>query len=157
MQEDQIKIAVLEQRVEDLKEFVLKVDDAIEKISQVNVNLTKMIAVHEQRLETHQQTDDNINKKIDNIYLKMEKDHENVLNEIKKINQFFTSAETRLNNRIKKIETKQNKLNIRVGVFIGSILVISFIIQNSQFFGKMLSDPPLTNQESSAKVEKRSR
>jgi len=157
MQEDQIKIAVLEQRVEDLKEFVLKVDDAIEKISQVNVNLTKMIAVHEQRLETHQQADDNINKKIDNIYLKMEKDHENVLNEIKKINQFFTSAETRLNNRIKKIETKQNKLNIRVGVFIGSILVISFIIQNSQFFGKMLSDPPLTNQESSAKVEKRSR
>lgn len=157
MQEDQIKIAVLEQRVEDLKEFVLKVDDAIEKISQVNVNLTKMIAVHEQRLETHQQADDNINKKIDNIYLKMEKDHENVLNEIKKINQFFTSAETRLNNRIKKIETKQNKLNIKVGVFIGSILVISFIIQNSQFFGKMLSDPPLTNQESSAKVEKRSR
>lgn len=157
MQEDQIKIAVLEQRVEDLKEFVLKVDDAIEKISQVNVNLTKMIAVHEQRLETHQQADDNINKKIDNIYLKMEKDHENVLNEIKKINQFFTSAETRLNNRIKKIETKQNKLNIRVGVFIGSILVISFIIQNSQFFGKMLSDPPLTNQESPAKVEKRSR
>lgn len=157
MQEDQIKIAVLEQRVEDLKEFVLKVDDAIEKISQVNVNLTKMIAVHEQRLETHQQADDNINKKIDNIYLKMEKDHENVLNEIKKINQFFTSAETRLNNRIKKIETKQNKLNIRIGVFIGSILVISFIIQNSQFFGKMLSDPPLTNQESSAKVEKRSR
>ena len=157
MQEDQIKIAVLEQRVEDLKEFVLKVDDAIEKISQVNVNLTKMIAVHEQRLETHQQADDNSNKKIDNIYLKMEQDHENVLNEIKKINQFFTSAETRLNNRIKKIETKQNKLNIRVGVFIGSILVISFIIQNSQFFGKMLSDPPLTNQESSAKVEKRSR
>lgn len=157
MQEDQIKIAVLEQRVEDLKEFVLKVDDAIEKISQVNVNLTKMIAVHEQKLETHQQADDIVNKKIDNIYLKMEKDHENVLKEIKKINDFFISAETRLNNRIKKIETKQNKLNIRVGIFIGSVLVIGFIIQNSQFFSRMLSPTPLTNQESSAKIEKRSR
>lgn len=54
MSEDLIRVAVLEQRVADLKEIVLKVDDAIEKISQVNINLTKMIAVHEEKFEVRE-------------------------------------------------------------------------------------------------------
>lgn len=157
MSEDQIKIAILEQKIEDLKEFVLKVDDAIEKISEVNVNLTKMIAVHEQRLDTQLTVDSEINKKIDNVYLKMEKDHNNVLNEIKKLNDFFSSAESRLNNKIRKIEIRQNKINIRIGIFIGTTLVLGFIIQNSQFFSKFLSDKPLTNQLSHAMIERKPR
>jgi chromosome segregation ATPase len=84
MPEDQIKIAVLEQRVEDLKEFVLKVDDAIEKISQVNVNLTKMLAVHEEKLDAREKSEKTLNQKIDDIYSRMQKDHSNVLEEIKK-------------------------------------------------------------------------
>lgn len=153
MPEDQIKIAILEQKIEDLKEFVLKVDDAIEKISEVNVNLTKMIAVHEQRLDTQLTVDSEINKKIDNVYLKMDKDHNNVLNEIKKLNDFFSSAESRLNNKIRKIEIRQNKINIRIGIFIGTSLVLGFIIQNYQFFSKFLPDKPLTNQISHAMIE----
>ena len=42
--EDQVKIAVLEQKIEDLKPIVLRIDAAIEKLSEVNIK-TKELAV----------------------------------------------------------------------------------------------------------------
>jgi uncharacterized coiled-coil protein SlyX len=47
---EEIKVAILEQKLEDLKDIIVKIDDAIEKLSEVNSNVTKMLAVHEQRL-----------------------------------------------------------------------------------------------------------
>ena len=46
MSEESVKIAVLEQKLVDLKYIVLKIDDAIEKLSEVNINVGKMLAVH---------------------------------------------------------------------------------------------------------------
>ena len=42
------KVAVLEQKVEDLKEIVVKMDSAIEKMGEVNINVSKMLAVHDE-------------------------------------------------------------------------------------------------------------
>lgn len=156
MPEDQIKIAVLEQRVEDLKEFVLKVDDAIEKISQVNVNLTKMIAVHEQKLETREIVEKNINQKIDNIYSKMQKDHENVLEEIKKVNATLEKVESNLDDRLVKVENTQANINIKLATIVAGAVLIGFIIQNNSFFVKVLSNDHLTNPEAPARVDMRS-
>ena len=47
---EEIRVAVLEQKLEDLKDIIVKIDDAIEKMSEVNTNVTKMLAVHEQRI-----------------------------------------------------------------------------------------------------------
>jgi hypothetical protein len=153
MQEDQIKIAVLQQRVEDLKEFVLKVDDAIEKISQVNINLTKMIAVHEQKLETREVVEKNINQKIDDIYSKMQKDHENVLDEIKKLNVTLEKVESNLDDRLVKVETNQANINIKLATIVAGAVLIGFIIQNNSFFVKVLSNGHLTNPTPSARVD----
>jgi len=153
MPEDQIKIAVLEQRVEDLKEFVLKIDDAIEKISQVNVNLTKMIAVHEQKLETREIVEKNINQKIDNIYSKIQKDHENVLEEIKKVNATLEKVESNLDDRLVKVENNQANINIKLATIVAGAVLIGFIIQNNSFFVKVLSNGHLTNPTPSARVD----
>jgi seryl-tRNA synthetase len=153
MQEDQIKIAVLQQRVEDLKEFVLKVDDAIEKISQVNINLTKMIAVHEQKLETREVVEKNINQKIDDIYSKMQKDHENVLDEIKKLNVTLEKVESNLDDRLVKVENNQANINIKLATIVAGAVLIGFIIQNNSFFVKVLSNDHLTNPTPSARVD----
>ena len=153
MQEDQIKIAVLQQRVEDLKEFVLKVDDAIEKISQVNINLTKMIAVHEQKLETREVVEKNINQKIDDIYSKMQKDHENVLEERKKLNVTLEKVESNLDDRLVKVENNQANINIKLATIVAGAVLIGFIIQNNSFFVKVLSNDHLTNPTPSARVD----
>ena len=46
--EDQVKLAVLEQKIEDLKPIVLRIDAAIEKLSEVNTTVSRMLAVHEE-------------------------------------------------------------------------------------------------------------
>lgn len=48
--EEQVKVAVLTQKVDDLKGVLIRLDDAIEKISEVNSNVSKILAVHEQRI-----------------------------------------------------------------------------------------------------------
>ena len=140
MSEDLVKIAVLEQRVQDLKEIVLKIDDAIEKISQVNINLTKMIAVHDEKLDTREKSERDVNDKIDNIYKKMKDDHENVLGEIKKVNTTLTKVEENVDVRLSDIEKEQARVNLKLAVVVGGAALIAFIIQNSEFFAKVLSE-----------------
>ena len=47
---EEVKVALLEQKLEDLKDIIVKLDDAIEKMSEVNSNVGRMLAVHEQRI-----------------------------------------------------------------------------------------------------------
>ena len=44
---EEVKVALLEQKLEDLKDIIVKLDDAIEKMSEVNSNVGRMLAVHE--------------------------------------------------------------------------------------------------------------
>lgn len=135
MSEDLIKVAVLEQRVQDLKEFVLKVDDAIEKISQVNVNLTKMIAVHEEKIETRERAEKSLNEKIDAIYTQMQEDHKNVLSELQRLS-------TNIDNRLTKVKNNQNRINLKIAVVMAIGAFLGFVIQNSGFFVKILAPSP---------------
>jgi len=159
MSEDLVKIAVLEQRVADLKEIVLKVDDAIEKISQVNINLTKMIAVHEEKFDVREKSERSINRKIDDIYDKMERDHDNVLVEIKKVNNTLEKVEENLDNRLTNVEADQTKTNLKLAVVVTGATIIAFIIQNSGFFSRVLSHDQklLTNPAHPAMMEPKAR
>jgi chromosome segregation ATPase len=159
MSEDLIKIAVLEQRVADLKEIVLKVDDAIEKISQVNINLTKMLAVHEEKFDVREKSEQNINKKIDDIYNKMAKDHENVLLEINKVNSTLEKVEKNVDTRLGKVEDAQSNTNLKLAAVVAGAVVLAFVVQNSGFFVKILSyeEKVLTNPAPPAMIEPKAR
>ena len=41
--EDQVRLAVLDQKLEDLKPVILKIDAAIEKLSEVNTTVGRML------------------------------------------------------------------------------------------------------------------
>ena len=71
-----VKIAVLDQKLEDLKNVVVRVDDAIQKISEVNINVSKMLAVHDERISKQEQTDIVLFSKIDKLRDKMDSDHD---------------------------------------------------------------------------------
>ena len=45
--DDQVKLAILEQKVDDLKPIIHKLDATIEKLSEVNTTVSRMLAVHE--------------------------------------------------------------------------------------------------------------
>ena len=102
--DDQVKIAILEQKVDDLKPIIHKLDATIEKLSEVNTTVSRMLAVHEERLSKSEEVDTVLFAKIDELRDKMDSDHHSVLS------------------RIQDLEKK-------VWVGIGCVVAVSIIIQ----------------------------
>lgn len=82
MSEEIVKIAVLEQKLIDFANIVSKLDSAIEKLSEVNTNITKMLAVHEERIEQCNKSDNLLIKMIEDLKKENEKDHQEVTSRI---------------------------------------------------------------------------
>ena len=114
MQEESVKIAILEQKLIDLKDVVVKIDDAIEKLSEVNINVGKILAVHEQKIAKQESTDEILFTKIDKLRDKMDGDHNTVLS------------------RIQEIEK-------RMWIGVGVIAALSFMINHPSFISKILT------------------
>jgi len=53
-------------------------DSAIEKIAEVNNNVSRMLAVHEQRISKQEEIDEVLFDKIDKLRDKMDSDHDSV-------------------------------------------------------------------------------
>lgn len=104
---EEIRVAVLEQKLEDLKDIIVKIDDAIEKLSEVNSNVTKMLAVHEQRITRQEETDSILFTKIDKLRDKVDRDYDALVS------------------RVQTIEK-------RVWMAIGAIACITFIMNNTR-------------------------
>ena len=102
--DDQVKLAILEQKVDDLKPIIHKLDATIEKLSEVNTTVSRMLAVHEERLSKSEEIDSVLFAKIDELRDKMDSDHHSVLS------------------RIQDLEKK-------VWVGIGCVVAVSIIIQ----------------------------
>ena len=124
MSEENVKVAVLQQKLEDLKHIVIKLDDAIEKLSEVNINVGKMLAVHEQRITTQEETDNEIMRKVDKLSEK-------------------------INTENKTLDKKIQNLEKKVWIGIGIIICIVFFIDNIEMFSSALtrSQPNVIIQE----------
>ena len=75
---EQIKVAVLEERLQNFEALVTKLDSAIEKLAEVNNNVSRMLAVHEERISKQENIDEILFDKIDKLRDKMDSDHDNV-------------------------------------------------------------------------------
>jgi hypothetical protein len=106
--DDQVKLAILQQRVDDIKPLLDKLDVTIEKLSEVNTTVSRMLAVHEERLSKSEEIDSVLFAKIDELRNKMDSDHNSVLS------------------RLQDLEKK-------VWVAIGCIVSVSFIAQTNWF------------------------
>ena len=75
---EQIKVAILEERLQNFEAVVTKLDSAIEKIAEVNNNVSRMLAVHEERISKQEEIDSVLFDKIDKLRDKMDSDHDSV-------------------------------------------------------------------------------
>ena len=82
---EQIKVAILEQKLEDVKDIIVKLDSAIEKLSEVNSNVSKMLAVHEERIAKQEETDTILFAKIDKLRDKVDGDYDRVVSRVQAI------------------------------------------------------------------------
>ena len=110
------KVAVLEERLAVHEQMMSRIEAAIEKLSEVNSNVSKMLAVHEEKINTNEKVDDILFTKIDQLSSKMDSDHNVVLS---------------------KIQDLEKKVWIGIGI----VFCLSFIIRNADFVERILTPP----------------
>ncbi len=76
---DRVTTAVLKEKVDNIEKVFSRIDDAIVKIVEVNNNVSKMLAVHDERLVKQEKIDEVLFKKIDDLHVKMVADNKVVL------------------------------------------------------------------------------
>ena len=97
------KVEVVNQKVEDMKPLIHKMEKAIEKLSELNTSVSRMLAVHEERITKQEEIDVILFNKVDQLRDKMDVDHNSVLDRIQSLDK-------------------------KIWIAIGSIAVITFII-----------------------------
>lgn len=73
--QNEVKIAVLEQKLVDFTKYVSKLDDAIDKLSEVSTNLAKMLVVHDEKLEQCNKVDDALHREFDELKKQNSEEH----------------------------------------------------------------------------------
>ena len=76
--DDKVHVAILEERLEQFGSIVTRIDSAIEKLSEVNNNVSRMLAVHEERISRQEEVDTILFDKIDKLRDKVDSDHDGV-------------------------------------------------------------------------------
>ena len=89
---NEVKLALLEQKVTDFSVVVEKLDAAIEKISEVNNNVSRMLAVHEERITKQEEIDSVLFDKSDKLRDKMDLDHNMVTSRIQLLERKLWAA-----------------------------------------------------------------
>ena len=126
------KVAILEERLNVYEQMMGRIDSAIEKISETNQNISKMLAVHEERLGQ--------SGKSDTIIISM----------IEDVKKNITSEYLQLDTKVNGLEVKVDDLfKFRwqvVGVIVTTVVVATIV---SQLAGGILTftDSDTTMQE----------
>ena len=111
------KVAVLEEKLAVHEQMMSRIETAIEKLSEVNSNVSKMLAVHEEKIGANEKVDDILFTKIDQLGSKMDSDHNIVLS---------------------KIQDLEKKVWIGIGI----VFCLSFIVRNADIVGRILTPSP---------------
>ena len=79
------KIAVLEERLSSYEIMMRKIDEAIQIMGKTSQNISKMLAVHEERIEQCHRADDYIGRLIEELKLENKDQHDAVTERIEKV------------------------------------------------------------------------
>ena len=107
------KIAVLEERLSAYENMMRKIDEAIQIMGKTSQNISKMLAVHEERIEQCHKADDYIGRLIEELRIENKDSHEAVVA------------------RIEKVENKLEEFAKYRWIIIGVFAVVSFAISQS--------------------------
>jgi chromosome segregation ATPase len=120
------KIAVLEERLSSYEIMMRKIDEAIQIMGKTSQNISKMLAVHEERIEQCHKADDYIGRLIEELKLENKDQHDAVTE------------------RIEKVESKLEEVIKFRWIIVGVFAVVSFAFSQSHVVVDLLT--PDTSQ-----------
>jgi chromosome segregation ATPase len=109
------KIAVLEERLSSYEIMLKKIDEAIQIMGKTSQNISKMLAVHEEKIEQCHKADDYITRVIDELRIENKDQHEEV------------------SKRIEKLENKIEEFVKYRWIIVGVFAVTTFAFSQSHF------------------------
>jgi hypothetical protein len=72
------KIALLEERISVYEQMMTRIDSAIQKISETSQNISQMLAIHNEKIEQCNRTDNLIVKMIEDIRVSSKEQHDEI-------------------------------------------------------------------------------
>lgn len=107
------KIAVLEERLSAYELMMRRIDEAIQLMGKTSQNISKMLAVHEEKIENCGKTDEMIS---------------NMITEMKKENN---DQHNKVTKKIESLEIKVEEVAKFRWIILGAAIVLSFIFSQS--------------------------
>ncbi len=121
------RVAILEEKFSVYEQMLTKIEDAIRAISETSQGISKMLAIHEERIEVSNRTEDSILSKLKEVEDKNNTEHANVI--------------TKIENLQIKIEDASKIKWIAVGI-IGFVTFVGTIMTIINTFNQFPTSPP---------------
>jgi DNA repair exonuclease SbcCD ATPase subunit len=134
---NETKIAVLEERLTSYEVMMKKIDEAIQIMGKTSQNISKMLAVHEEKLENNGKNDELIIDRIKTIEVKNTEDHTKVI-------ERFELLEEKIDDRIGAIDKKVDEVTKFRWLVVGALVIVSFVFSQSNMVVDILT--PDANQ-----------
>jgi len=109
------KIALLEERINVYEQMMERIDTAIQKIGETSQNISQMLAVHNEKIEQCNRTDNLIVTMIEDIKKSSKEQHDQISKE--------------LGERIDKVEEKVEGISKFRWQVLGGLAVVAIIIK----------------------------
>jgi len=109
------KIALLEERINVYEQMMERIDTAIQKIGETSQSISQMLAIHNEKIEQCNRTDNIIVKMIEDIKASSKEQHEQI--------------SEKLGERIEKVEEKVEGISKFRWQVLGGLAVIAIFIK----------------------------
>jgi methyl-accepting chemotaxis protein len=109
------KIALLEERINVYEQMMERIDTAIQKIGETSQNISQMLAVHNEKIEQCNRTDNLIVSMIEDIKKSSKEQHDEI--------------SEKLGERIEKVEEKVESISKFRWQILGGLAVIAIFIK----------------------------
>jgi len=109
------KIALLEERINVYEQMMTRIDSAIQKISETSQNISQMLAIHNEKIEQCNRTDNLIVKMIEDIRVSSKEQHDEI--------------SRKLGERLDKVEEKVEGISKFRWQILGGLAVVAIFIK----------------------------
>lgn len=138
----QSDVAELQRDMAQISILVERMDTTIEKLAELSANISKLLAVHEQRLEQYEKISEklieNAERRRDEIEIKVKEIYKDIsvldnkfLAEIKSFRDERMNCTNETNNKISKIEKN-------LAILFGASVVLGYILSNPTIFSNII-------------------
>jgi len=131
------KVAILEEKISSSDQLLMKIDNAIDRLIEANFNVTRMLAVHDEKLDKQDKIDAVLFEKIDSLHRDM----------IRQTDTIKKGCER----DIMKVNTRLTELEKKLWTMAGGLAIVSLIFST---FGSKIITNLLTPVPTSATIER---